>query len=169
MKPSEFVKKLYPYAKAVQDKNGISAVAILAQAACESAWGAVAPGNMYFGIKDTDGVNGNEQLLVTTEYLASPNYTFPQVLKVVKVGVNRWKYTVKDWFRKYPTPEASFADHAKFFFQNKRYNKALLYRDNAYSFIDEIAAAGYATGPEYATTLKTIARMIEKEIKAQKL
>ncbi|MGL4596344.1 MAG: glucosaminidase domain-containing protein, partial [Bacteroidia bacterium] len=68
MKPADFVKAFFPFAKKTEEKTGISAIAILAQAALESGWGEKAPGNMFFGVKDTDGLNGNEQLLTTTEY-----------------------------------------------------------------------------------------------------
>ena len=72
MKPKDFVVKYYPYAKQIEDELGLSSIAILAQCALESGWGEHAPGNMMFGIKDTDGINGNEQLITTTEYLKNP-------------------------------------------------------------------------------------------------
>lgn len=59
MTPSEFVKTYYKYAKQTQDKTGIDARFILAQAALETGWGKSVPGNMFFGIKDTDGINVN--------------------------------------------------------------------------------------------------------------
>ena len=61
MTPNEYVIKYYKFAKAVENKTGLSAIAILTQAALESAWGNCAPGNMFFGVKDSDGLNGNEQ------------------------------------------------------------------------------------------------------------
>ena len=151
-----------------QQKTGISAIAILAQAALESGWGEMAPGNMFFGVKDTDGVNGNEQLLTTTEYSRSATLKFPEIIYVVPVikdGQKYFKYKVKDYFRKYNTPEESFTDHAKFFLANKRYSKALLVKDDPYKFFDAIAAAGYATAPGYADTLKKIAKNISQFIK----
>lgn len=165
MKPKDFVIKYHPYALQTEKQTGINAIAILAQAAVESAWGEVCPGNMFFGIKDTDGLNGNEQLLTTTEYLDNPDTKFPVVLKVVQIAARKWKYTVKDWFRKYNTPEESFTHHANFFIQNKRYAAALQVKRNPYLFIDAIAEAGYATSPDYATLLKKVARTIEAEIK----
>lgn len=167
MKPKEFVIKYYPFAKATQTKTGIPAIAIMAQGALESGWGAVAPGNMLFGVKDTDGVNGNEQLLTTTEYSRNANANFPRIVLVKPVlikGEKFFKYTIKDYFRKYDTPEESFTDHANFFIKNKRYAKALLVKSDPYKFIDEIALAGYATDPNYAITLKAIAKMIENLI-----
>ena len=166
MKPSEFVLKYFPYAKKLEDENGLSAIATLAQAALESGWGEKAKGNNFFGIKDTDGVNGNEQLIVTTEYSKSATAKFPIIIsKAWNPTKKFYKYVVKDYFRKYDTPYQSFADHAHFFFLNKRYSKALEVRENPYLFIDEIAKAGYATDPSYAKLLKQVARMVEGEVK----
>jgi len=165
MEPKEFVKTYFPYARQTEEKTGISSIAILAQAALESGWGKSAPGNMFFGIKDTDGVNGNEQLLTTTEYSRRSDLTFPEIISVepvIRNGQKYFKYKVKDYFRKYDTPEACFTDHTKFFFQNKRYATALIVKSDPYKFIDEIAKAGYATTPDYASNLKLVAKMIEK-------
>lgn len=165
MKPSEFVKAYLPYAKETERKTGISAKAILAQAALESGWGKAAPGNMFFGVKDTDGINGNEQLLTTTEYSRRQDLKFPVIISVMPVirnGQKWFKYVVKDYFRKYPTPEECFTDHANFFFKNKRYSQALAVKHDPYKFAEAIAAAGYATDPNYAKTLKQIISMIEK-------
>lgn len=167
MTSKEFVKSFYPHARIVQDKTGISAVAILAQAALESGWGKFAPGNMFFGVKDTDGVNGNEQLLTTTEYHTSVNVKYPVVISItptVKNGRKLFKYKVKDYFRKYNTPADCFNDHAQFFFKNKRYAKALLVKSDPMKFIDEIAKAGYATAPDYSKLLKSVAKSISNHL-----
>lgn len=162
-----FVKKFGAFALETQAKTGISAVAILAQAALESGWGKYAPGNMFFGVKDTDGRNNNEQLITTTEYFRNANqgHLFPLVISItpcVRNGQKWFKYKVKDWFRKFATPEESFTHHAGFFLKNPRYAKALAVKQDPYKFIDAIAAAGYATAPDYAKTLKSVAAGIEK-------
>ena len=164
MTPSEFVKTYYKYAKQTQDKTGIDARFILAQAALETGWGKSVPGNMFFGIKDTDGINGNEQLLRTTEVLKNPNVKFPEVISVTKRPDGKYNYVVKDWFRKYDTPEGSFTDHACFFFAYNRYYKALDVRNDPYKFAEEIAKAGYATAPNYADSLKSVIKTVEKYI-----
>jgi flagellum-specific peptidoglycan hydrolase FlgJ len=167
MKPKEFVEKYYPFAKKAESKTGISAIVILAQGAVESGWGKFAPGNMIFGIKDTDGINGNEQLITTTEYSQSANLKFPEIISITPVirnGQKYFKYKIKDYFRKYDTPEQSFIDHGNFFIKNKRYAKALLVKNDPYKFIDAVAKAGYATMPGYAKILKSIARLVEKNI-----
>ncbi|GGA84803.1 hypothetical protein GCM10008015_26980 [Flavobacterium palustre] len=163
-----FVDKNLPHAKSVEQKTGLTAVAILTQAALESAWGKVAPGNMFFGVKDTDGINGNEQLITTTEYTRTAKNPMPVPISSTPVlikGVKMFKHKGKDYFRKYNSPEDSFNDHAQFFFKNKRYTKALAVRGDYNRFFEEIAKAGYATDPNYADTLKAVAKSVVKYIK----
>jgi flagellum-specific peptidoglycan hydrolase FlgJ len=166
--PAEFVRQFAPFAQATEQKTGISAVAILAQAALESGWAERAVGNMFFGVKDSDGINGNEQLVTTTEYLKSPHlgHLFPEVISIKPTKTGKWKYTVKDWFRKFDTPEESFRHHADFFLKNKRYAEALKVGHDPVAFFREIAKAGYATGPQYFEVLTAVARMIVRHMPA---
>ncbi len=162
MTPQEFVNAYYGYAKKSEEKYGISAIAILSQAALESGWGKKAPGNNFFGIKDTDGVNGNEQLVETTEYLKTDTVKFPKIISIVFDAVKKlYKYRVLAYFRKYNDAEDAFNQHAQFFLKNKRYAEALKVKSDPYRFIEEIAKAGYATSPTYADLLKGVARRIE--------
>lgn len=167
MKPELFVAKFLPDAREVEKETGISAVATLTQGALESGWGEMAPGNMFFGVKDTDGVNGNEQLIITTEYSSRQDLKFPVIISVEPVmrnGRKLFKYKVKDYFRKYNTPADCFRDHAKFFLKNPRYATAVKVGHDYNKFFDEIAKAGYATDPNYAATLKAVSKSIVKFI-----
>lgn len=164
MTPKEFIKQYKPFALESEKKTGISHLFTLAQAALESGWGKNVPGNMFFGVKaGKDTPSEKKQLLTTTEILSSPNlkHLFPLVISVKMLPNGKYKYTVKDWFRKYDTPEECFTDHAQFFFKNKRYAKALLVKADPYKFADEVAKAGYATAPDYANSLKKIIKMLE--------
>lgn len=161
MTPREFVQKYFDHAMKAQEKTSVPALVIMAQAALETGWGSTVVGNMMFGVKDTDGINGNEQLLTTTEYFNNPDKKFPVVLKVVQVSKNLWKYTVKDYFRKYATPEESFTDHAQLLSRSGRYRKAMSVTRDPYLFASAIAAGGYATDPDYAKKLHKIIRLIE--------
>lgn len=168
MTVSEFVKAYYSHAMQTEKKSGISAIFILAQAALESGWGTSAPGNMFFGVKDTDGVNGNEQLLITTEYSQRNDLKFPEIISVTPVvrdGKKYFKYRVKDYFRKYETPEDCFSDHAKFFTSNKRYQLAMQVSNLPVQFATMVAKAGYATDPDYANKLIKIIGIITGELK----
>jgi len=169
MTPKDFVKKYKPFALESEKKTGISHLFILAQAALESGWGERGVGNNFFGIKVPKNLVSNtpankKQLFKTTEVLNAPNlgYKFPQVMSIYELPNGKYKYEVKDWFRKYDTPEECFTDHAEFFFRNKRYAKALLVKADPYKFADEVAKAGYATATNYAKILKDVIKTIEK-------
>lgn len=167
MTPSDFTKKYLSFAKETESKTGISAIATLAQAAVESAWGEAAPGFAFFGVKDTDGINGNEQLLTTTEYSRRSDLKFPVVISVTPVirnGQKWFKYRIKDYFRAYASPEECFTDHCMFFIINARYANALQFKSDPRLFIDAIAHAGYATDMNYATTLRKVVDMIEANL-----
>lgn len=163
--PVEFVSRYYSYAKETERKTGIDARFILAQAALESGWGASAPGYLFFGIKAGSGLPEHKRQLVRTrEIHTTANKQFPEVLSIKKLESGKYEYIVRDWFRKYNNPEESFTDHARLLLENKRYAKALKEKDDPYRFADAIAKAGYATHPYYATTLKNVIRMIEKQL-----
>jgi mannosyl-glycoproteinendo-beta-N-acetylglucosami dase len=169
MTPKEFIKQYKPFAIETERKTGISHLFTLAQAALESGWGERGVGNNFFGIKVPKNLVSNtpankKQLFKTTEVLNAPNlgYKFPQVMSIYQLPSGKYKYEVKDWFRKYDSPEECFTDHAQFFFKNKRYAKALEVKADPYKFAEEVAKAGYATATNYADSLKKLIKKIEE-------
>lgn len=162
MKPNEFVVKYLEYAQDCEAYTGISSVFTLAQAALESGWGEKAIGNNFFGVKANRTTPMNKKQLITTkEVLKTNSAYFPEIFSIKQRADGKYDYVVKDWFRKYDTPEECFTDHANFFFENKRYSKALEYRSDPYKFAKEIAKAGYATAPNYAEVLVSVIKTIE--------
>lgn len=141
MTPKEFYNQYFPFAAQSETLTGVPALATLAQAALESAWGAHAPGFNFFGIKDTDGINGNEQRLRTHEVIHG---------KTIAVQAE---------FRKYDTPAEGFADHGGFLKRNPRYANAFNFKD-PFQFLNEVAKAGYATDPNYAEKLGKILHLL---------
>jgi len=165
MKPSEFVSKYITYAKQTEAKTGISYLFTLAQAALESGWGERAVGNMFFGVKANTATPMNKkQLLTTREVLKTNSVHFPEIISIKPRKDGKFDYIVKDWFRKYDSPEESFTDHANFFIENKRYGDALKVKADPYKFAEGIAKAGYATDPNYASTLKAVIKTIERNL-----
>lgn len=60
-------------------------------------------------------------------------------------------------FRKYPSVEASYADHAEFLDSQSRYDSLFAYSPTDYkSWARGLKAAGYATAPDYAERLVRI-------------
>jgi flagellar protein FlgJ len=167
MTVSEFVTRFKEDALRAQEKSGIDRRFILAQAALESGWGKHAPGNMFFGVKASKNTPPEKkQLLLTSEVLKDDKqgYRFPIVLSITKRPDGKYLYRVKDWFRKYQTPEECFNDHAGFFYRHKRYAEGLKVKDDPYKFAEAVAKAGYATDPSYADKLKRIIKLIEQHL-----
>lgn len=156
MTPELFVSTFLPEAKKVEKETGFHYLITLAQGALESGWGKKALGNNFFGIKWSTGNTQDKQLITTTEYHSTNTVKYPEIISVVKQPNGKYKYTVKDWFRKYDTPAEGFADHIQFFLKNPRYAKALLVKNQPDKFFEEIAKAGYATAPDYAEQLKSM-------------
>lgn len=173
MTPVEFAAKYYKYAVQSEKETGVPALLTLAQAALESGWGKHAPGNMFFGIKAGKSWQGKKQLLRTTEILSKPDVKFPEVISVTPLDSGKYKYVVKDWFRAYDSPKDSFSDHGKFLRENKRYAEAFLYKDPK-QFATEVAKAGYATAPDYASILHklidsfSVVEIADKTVKTAK-
>ena len=168
MKPKDFIQKYLPEAQA--NSFGLDPYIVLTQAALESGWGEHAPGFAFFGVKDTDGVNGNEQLLSTTEISRYSNLTpekvgLATISKIEPTTINGQKYFIyygKGYFRKYSSAKECFDDHINFFIKNGRYAKAWAHRSDAVQFFKDISEAGYATAPNYAEALINTYNAIKK-------
>lgn len=155
----------YPAALKAERESGRPALAVLAQAALETGWGEHAPGNMFFGIKAGKGWTGKRQLITTTEIHSNRSVRYPEVISITRRSDGRFTYRVKDWFRAYDNAAESFTDHGLFLRNNPRYEKAFNTTDPR-EFVEELAAAGYATDPNYAKTLKNIIGSLEKFLPA---
>jgi flagellar protein FlgJ len=134
MKPQDFLDKIVPAAQACQRMTGIPASFTIAQAALESAWGEKAPGCNLFGIKADKSWTGPVTVFPTHE-----------VIKGVRIAM-------EDRFRAYPTWTDCLADRAEFFRRNPRY-AACFKEKTGFGWARAVAAAGYATDPQYAERL----------------
>lgn len=163
-KPSTFVRLSYPYAaQANKVFTQVPIILMLTQGGLESEFGKAAPGNNFWGIKAGKNYPGETQLLKTTEILSKGSgYSFPQVISITKMPSGKYHWVIRDYFRKYESPYLAFLDYAKLM-TSGRYKSAFNSRD-INTIIDRIAAAGYATDPKYASKLKNIASLIQKQI-----
>src|SRR5665647_2480713 len=73
-------------------------------------------------------------------------------------------YQVVANFRSYASVANSFLDHGYFLSHSSRYAAAFAYEQNPDQFIREVAKAGYATSPTYAT--RVIALMVQYNLYA---
>jgi len=161
MTPKEFFDKYYKDAAASEKATGVPAVFKLAQAAIESAYGAKAVGNNFFGIKADPSWKGLTQLITTTEIHTTPNVKYPAIISITKRADGKYKYVVKDKFRAYTSAADSFNDHSQFLLKNPRYKEAFNHTDPI-EFAAAVSKSGYATSPEYLSLLTKVIKMFEK-------
>ncbi|WP_051209093.1 glucosaminidase domain-containing protein [Propionicicella superfundia] len=141
-----FISKITAAAQENQALSEVPASVTMGQAILESGWGRsnlAAKYNNYFGIKCTSTKSPYQSgcvTLTTTEYYGTP--ATPR--------------TEKASFRTYSSVLNSFADHSRLLTTASRYSKAFAYTTNPDQFIREVAKAGYATDPTYASTVISI-------------
>jgi flagellar protein FlgJ len=142
--PEAFVKSLWPHAKKVAQELGVSAKALIAQAALETGWGrrlVGGSGNVshnLFGIKAGGSWSGDKVASATHEF------------------VNGVRQSARASFRAYATPADSFADYARLL-GGSRYAQARGTGEDAHRFASALQHAGYATDPSYANKITAIA------------
>lgn len=140
--PEAFVRSIWPQAQATARELGVSAKALVAQAALETGWGRRLVGgdksHNLFGIKSTGGWRGAKVDSATHEF------------------VDGKRQNQRAEFRAYDSVQQSFADYARLM-RNDRYAGALAAGDDANRFASALQKAGYATDPSYAAKISAIA------------
>lgn len=136
----EFIQALLPAAIEEGKRTGVDPRIIVAQAAQETGWGKSAPGNNFFGIK-SHGKSGGQ------------NFTTHEVINGQRVKIN-------DNFRQYASPTDSVRGYGEFLLQNPRY-EGLRNAQGLDNQLNELQASGYATDPNYAKSVGSIARSIQ--------
>lgn len=137
----EFIAMIAPAAIAEGQRIGVDPRIIIAQAAQETGWGKSAPNNNYFGIKSHGKSGGGS--FATTEY------------------INGKPVTIVDSFRGYGSPEESVSGYASFLSENPRYRPMLDAAGNFEAQIEALGESGYATDPNYASSVRAIAQGID--------
>lgn len=139
MTPDEFITAISPAAVASMAVSGVPASFTIAEGALESGWGAHAPGNNLFGVK------------------ADAAWTGPVTTQRTREVLHGQSVVITARFRAYPDWQGCMDDHAAFLHSNPRYHAAFDCKDGE-SFAQAVAAAGYATDPQYADKLISIMR-----------
>ena len=139
----EFVQRLAPHAKQLQQGYGILPSIILGQAILESNWGQSSLASQYnnlFGIK----AYGNQ----------------PKVTLETQEYVNEAWVTIQGDFRVYDSWEASMDDHTLLFVNGTTWNPGLyekvLTAANYQEAAQALQDAGYATDPTYAQKIISV-------------
>lgn len=146
LSPSEFARKLWPYAKRVSAELGTEPQAVLAQAALETGWGKRlmeradgVSSNNFFGIKASRDWQGEAVSKPTLEY----NGDIPRRERAE--------------FRAYESESAGFTDYLNFLSDNERYKDVFGHGSDIKGFATALQDAGYATDPAYAEKIVAIA------------
>jgi flagellar protein FlgJ len=142
----QFVRELAPQASVVAQHLGLSLRTVLAQAALETQWGKHMPTHSdgsssfnLFGIKAGGSWGGSRVNVPTVEY---------------EDGVAVRKQAQ---FRSYNSPGDSLADYADLIGKDPRYAHALGRGDDVLGYAQALLDGGYATDPDYAAKVATIA------------
>ncbi len=135
MTRKEFIEFVGQNARRAMAATGVPASVTVAQAILETGWGkhTVGEAKNLFGIKGR-GPLGSVRAR-THEYVKG---------KYVMIEAD---------FAKYESFEQSITEHARFFLRNRRYARALQFKNDPDAFAREIHKAGYATDPNYADKL----------------
>lgn len=143
----QFVERIRPAAERAARELGVSVRTVIAHAALETGWGRSLPteanggsSHNFFGIK-AGSANHGAVANRTTEY------------------VDGVATTRTERFKRYESIEAGFADYARLL-GSVRYAGARGLGDDPAAFGAALQRAGYATDPQYAQKLATVARAL---------
>jgi hypothetical protein len=145
----DFINSAIAPAQLSKKDTAVPAAVTIAQAILESGWGVhhLDDANNYFGIKASTNTDGSVNYgTVATGY----------VVRTTNETVNGKVVTIQAKFRKYASMADSFKDHGLFLKNNSRYATAFTHASDPVQFAKDIAAAGYATEPDYADELVKI-------------
>jgi flagellar protein FlgJ len=130
-----YAQQLWPQITAAAQKLGVPPVAILAQSALETGWGASAAGNNFFGIKAAPGQPATNR----------PTHEMIDGVLTAQTAA----------FRDYQTPSAGLADYVNLI--QSAYQPALNQATVA-GFAQTLQSGGYATDQNYAAKILAISQ-----------
>jgi peptidoglycan hydrolase FlgJ len=155
---ANFISQLLPSAQQAGEQLGVDPRHLIAQAALETNWGQSVPrdpsgrsSNNLFGVKAGTGAASSGAVAArTTEY--------EQGTAVSRV----------DQFRSYASPSASFQDYVAMLRGNSRYAAALNTGTDTHAFASALQQGGYATDPNYAHKIASIAGQLLASVRPLK-
>lgn len=144
-----FVRGLWPDAQRAGQQLGIDPRSLIAQAALETNWGRNMP-------QDAAGRASNNLFGVK----ASSDWTGATVTAGTQEFQNGAAAETTAQFRSYPSHSQSFQDYVALLRDNPRYATALNTGSDARAFAEGLQRGGYATDPDYARKIDTIAHNV---------
>lgn len=146
----KFISGLLPHAEAAARELGVDPQNLIAQAALETGWGRSQPGHSHnlFGIKAGGSWTGASVQANTEEFVGSESR---------RVDAD---------FRAYGSQRESVQDYVRLIRDNPRYAGALNTGGDTQAFANALQRGGYATDPDYARKLVTVADEVRQRIAA---
>lgn len=152
--PRAFVQQLQGVAQEAEQRTGIPAAFMIAQAAHETGWG-------RRDIRHADGTSSNNLFGIK----AGPDWKGPVAEVTTTEFINGVARKVTARFRAYANAAESFADYARLMMRSPRYQSVLANARTPEGFAQGLQQAGYATDPQYATKLS---RVIDTTLRLQR-
>ncbi len=152
--PRAFVQQLQGVAQEAEQRTGIPAAFMIAQAAHETGWG-------RRDIRHADGTSSNNLFGIK----AGPDWKGPVAEVTTTEFINGVARKVTARFRAYANAAESFADYARLMMRSPRYQSVLANASTPEGFAQGLQQAGYATDPQYATKLS---RVIDTTLRLQR-
>src|SRR5699024_1071337 len=139
----EFIERLLPHAKEIQEGYGVLPSITIGQAILESNWGKSQLSSDYNNLYGIKAYGNQEKITLNTQEY-----------------VNEQWITIDGDFRVYDSWEASMDDHAMLFVNGvdwspEKYQKVLT-ATNYKEAAEALQEAGYATDPTYAQKVKSV-------------
>lgn len=165
-KPTDFILKMYPFARAaVTQFPQVPVELALALSGLESGWGKSAPQFNFFGTKPGKNYTGKVQQFDTTEVLPKASgYTFPKIYSITPRTDGKFTWKVRDTFRAFDNPTAAYVDFCHFI-TSGRYQGCYKSR-SIQDIVTCIWKAGYATDPDYPAKIMKLVGVVQQVIKS---
>lgn len=157
----DFIKALLPGAVAMQRKSGLPAVVMMCQVCLETGYGKSVvrdkhTGQYSYNLYNIKGKGPAGSVLVDCDEYYNGKHVY-----------------VEDWFKAYNSYEESCNDYVNFIYGNSRYKPAIAVANDPVAYAVQLQKCGYATDPNYASKLMSIARtfnifqLVDEELKRQ--
>jgi len=150
---ANFISDLWPAAQEAGQQLGVDPRNLIAQAALETNWGTKVPhdaggqsSNNLFGMKTGSQWTGAAVAAGTQEYQ------------------NGTAVSTTGQFRAYDSKAQSFQDYVSLLRSSPRYAAALNTGSNVHAFATALQRGGYATDPDYASKVSSIAKSINPQL-----